>query len=58
MAGVVRKVGGLERLEPPVFMVPARAGQRIRAKELHPRQGQERLTWSTPMRAEQLVILS
>lgn len=58
MAGVVRKVGGLGRLEPPVLMVPARAGQRIRAKQLHPRQGQERLTWSTPVRTEQLVKLS
>lgn len=37
VAGVVRKVGGLRRLEPSVFMVPTRARQRIRAEKLHPR---------------------
>lgn len=44
VAGVVRKVEGLGRLEPSVFMVPTRAGHRIRAEEqLHSRQEQVRL---------------
>lgn len=46
-AGVVRKVGGLRRLEPSVFMVPTRARQRIR--EAASQIGQVRLSWSKPM---------